>query len=120
MNQCQKWRPGLARLAGEASPAQPRAALAWLGLDNHGGGDDGDGGDPADDDDGVSDVGACEVARGALLRCQDSGHAPHTTTSPHLCSSYTRRALIWDTQTVGLVAGLCVISCPASGRAVVP
>ena len=106
MHRCQKWRPGLARLAGEASPAQPRAALAWLGLDNHGGGDDGDDGDQADDDGGVSDgdVGACEVARGALLRCQDSGHAPHTTTSPHLCSSYTRRALTCDTQTVGLAS----------------
>ena len=104
MHQCQKWRPGLARLAGEASPAQPRAALAWLGLDNHGGGDDGDGGDQADDDDG--DVGACEVARGALLRCQDSGQSPHTTTttSPHLCSSCTRRALTCDTQTVGLAS----------------
>ena len=105
MHQCQKWRPGLARLAGEASPAQPRAALAWLGLDNHGGGDDGDDGDQADDDGGDDGVGgACEVARGALLRCQDSGQSPHTTTSPHLCSSYTRRALTWDIRNVGLAS----------------
>ena len=77
MHRCQKWRPGLARLAGEASPAQPRAALAWLGLDNHGGGDDGDGGDQADDDD-VSDGGACEVSevRCSAVRTQDTHHTP--------------------------------------------
>ena len=82
MHQCQKWRPRLARLAGEASPAQPRAALAWLGLDNHGGGDDGDDGDQADgdggDDDGDGGVGACEVpeVRCSAVRTQDSHHTP--------------------------------------------
>ena len=112
MHQCQKWRPRLARLAGEASPAQPRAALAWLGLDNHGGGDDGDGGDQADDD-GDGDVGACEVARGALLRCQDSGQSPHTTTSPHLCSSYTRRALTWDIRNVWVASVSSIVQLQA-------
>ena len=119
MHQCQKWRPPLARLAGEASPAQPRAALAWLGLDNHGGGDDGDDGDQADgDDDGVSVGEACEVARGVAaplsgLRTRTTHHhQPALVQQLYKTCPYMRHSDCW--------AGLCVISCPASGRAVVP
>ena len=116
MCRCQEWRPPLARLAGEASPAQPWAALAWLGLDNHGGGD---GGDQADGGDGDGDGGggdggggdgdggaACEVpeVRCSAARTQDTSHRH----SPHLCSQlyktspYMGHSDCW--------AGLCVIS----------
>ena len=82
MCRCQEWRPALARLAGEASPAQPWAALAWLGLDNHGGGDDGDEADGDGDGDGGGDGGdgdggaACEVpeVRCSAARTQDTSH----------------------------------------------
>ena len=83
MHRCQEWRPALARLAGEASPAQPWAALAWLGLDNHGGGDGGDqadGGDGDGDGDGGGGDGgggaACEVpeVRCSAARTQDTSH----------------------------------------------
>ena len=99
MCRCQEWRPALARLAGEASPAQPWAALAWLGLDNHGGGDGGDDGDDGDGydvgDDGGDGGAACEApeVRCSAARTQDTSHRHQ----PALVQpASTTRLLTWD------------------------
>ena len=106
MCRCQEWRPALARLAGEASPAQPWAALAWLGLDNHGGGDGGDqaDGDGGGDDDGGGDGGggaACEVpeVRCSAARTQDTSHRHQPALVQPGCIT---RLLTGDIQTAGL------------------
>ena len=120
MCRCQEWRPALARLAGEASPAQPWAALAWLGLDNHGGGD---GGDQADGDGGGGGGGgddgggaACEVpeVRCSAARTQDTSHRHQPAlvqpVVQHVSLHGTFRLLGW---------ALCHLS-SAPSRAVVP
>ena len=111
MPRCQEWRPALARLAGEASPAQPWAALAWLGLDNHGGGDGGDDGDGDDDggdggDGGGGGGAACELpeVRCSAARTQDTSHRhqPALVQPMYNTSPYMGHSDCW--------AGLCVIS----------